>query len=370
MRQTVLLLVGMLTAAVMPTAVAGPKTVAGTPRTKAGTPQKKIVIPFDFESRFDEGVYGRKVGGLIWKKLEREGRSIIPESMTDVRDVCERIKFHPGPKTSLAKMGHVLREEFEGDIAVWGSVERVPPHETDVYDLRIRVVDFSGPKPVVIYDRSHRTKTVSEIPHLYVKRMLAVLYHKRPEAPAGLDPAAEKRWKTAPNLLANGSFQKGRRRLDGWDPLPKFVSLVTSRKNRYLRMSFPKNIAATSGVLYYSEYFPVDEGATYRFSCRYRTSGSAVKVFIKCYDEFRDSRTGTNRNIVRKREVYRSQQNLKGEPGTWQTHTEDFTPKHPRFTPRWGRVMLYAYWPAGTVEWDDVVVKQIKPSPAASTADR
>ncbi len=25
--------------------------------------------------------------------------------------------------------------------------------------------------------------------------------------------------------------------------------------------------------------------------------------------------------------------------------------------------MLYAYWPAGSVEWDDVVVKQIAPAP-------
>jgi len=135
-------------------------------------------------------------------------------------------------------------------------------------------------------------------------------------------------------------------------------------------MSFPKNIAATSGVLYYSDYFPVEKGATYRFSCRYRTSGSAVKVFIKCYDEFRDSRIGPNRKIVRKREVYRSQQNLKGSSGKWHTHTEDFTPKHPRFTPRWGRVMLYGYWPAGTVEWDEVVVKQIKPAPGQPAASR
>ena len=43
--------------------------------------------------------------------------------------------------------------------------------------------------------------------------------------------------------------------------------------------------------------------------------------------------------------------------------TEDFTPQHTQFTPRWGRVMLYAYWPAGSVEWDDVVVKQIAPAP-------
>ena len=57
--------------------------------------------------------------------------------------------------------------------------------------------------------------------------------------------------------------------------------------------------------------------------------------------------------------MYRSQQNLKGDHGEWHVHTEDFTPAHPKFTPRWGRVMLYAYWPAGTVEWDDIEVRRL-----------
>ncbi|MEO8498294.1 MAG: hypothetical protein ABI614_24795, partial [Planctomycetota bacterium] len=41
----------------------------------------------------------------------------------------------------------------------------------------------------------------------------------------------------------------------------------------------------------------------------------------------------------------------------------DFTPQHTQFSPKWGRVMLYAYYPAGTVDWDDVIVKQIKSPP-------
>ena len=30
----------------------------------------RVVIPFDFESKFDDGRYGQMVGDLIWKKLE------------------------------------------------------------------------------------------------------------------------------------------------------------------------------------------------------------------------------------------------------------------------------------------------------------
>ena len=62
------------------------------------------------------------------------------------------------------------------------------------------------------------------------------------------------------------------------------------------------------------------------------------------------------------REVYRCQMNLKGPKNAWNTHTEDFTPKHTKYTPQWGRVMLYAYLGAGQVDFDDVVVKQIVPA--------
>jgi hypothetical protein len=71
------------------------------------------------------------------------------------------------------------------------------------------------------------------------------------------------------------------------------------------------------------------------------------------------------------RECYRSQQNLYGPKNTWNVQTEDFTPKHTKYTPRWGKVMLYAYLGAGVVEFDDVVLKQIVPaSPGDSKKDR
>ena len=66
--------------------------------------------------------------------------------------------------------------------------------------------------------------------------------------------------------------------------------------------------------------------------------------------------------VAELRECYRSQQNLKGAKNKWNTQTEDFTPRHTKCTPRWGRVMLYGYLGAGSIEFDDVVVKQIIPA--------
>jgi hypothetical protein len=134
--------------------------------------------------------------------------------------------------------------------------------------------------------------------------------------------------------------------------------------------------------MYYSDYFPVEEGATYRFQCRFRSTGPALKVFIKCYDdeptEYRsETELGAKKAPAKKaagkggaakelqrREVYRSQEPLcgTGKHTNWTTHTEDFTPKHTKFSPKWGRVMLYGYLEPGLAEFDDVTVKQIIPA--------
>ncbi|MBN1911676.1 MAG: hypothetical protein JW818_18180 [Pirellulales bacterium] len=351
-----------------------------------GAERKKVVIPFDFTSKFDQGRYGQQVGELVWKKLEREGGFVIPESMLDVRDTVTSQGLIISPDMALEKMKRIVIKDFGADVAIWGSVERVPGNAWDVYDLKIRCIDFTtGPKPVVLYKVDARTKTVSEIPHVYVKAMLDGLYGRTPGGPVPVDPLIEKNWKNNPNLIRGGDFQRGRDGVpEGWDsrggqkrePLGNLVRWVTESgnpSNRVIRLTFDKALGDTFGVMYYSDYFPIEEGATYRFQCRWRTDGPEAKVFIKGYDEvaseYKDKNNGSsNRSAkayvpegVQRRECYRSQQNLKGPKNQWNTQTQDFTPKHTKYTPRWGRVMLYGFLGAGSVEFDDVVVKQIVP---------
>jgi hypothetical protein len=142
-------------------------------------------------------------------------------------------------------------------------------------------------------------------------------------------------------------------------------------ENKFIRFTFDNNVGDNEGVMYYSDYFPVEEGATYRFSCRFRSNGPAVKVFLKCYDDTKTEYRGekseeTTTGNSQRREVYRCQMKLEGPKNTWKTHSEDFTPRHTKYSPKWGRVMLYAYLGAGQVDFDDVVVKQIVPPPAGS----
>ena len=87
---------------------------------------QKVVIPFDFVSKFDDGRYGQIVGDMLWKKLSREGGFIIPESMLDVRDYCASHKLKPSPEMDLEKMKKIVRDDFDAQIGIWGSVERAP----------------------------------------------------------------------------------------------------------------------------------------------------------------------------------------------------------------------------------------------------
>jgi hypothetical protein len=335
----------------------------------------RVLIPFDFESTFDNGRYGAMVGDQIWTKVRKQGGFILPESMQDVRDWCERSKVHPNPETSLEEMKRIVVQEQAGDVAIWGKIERVPGTELDEYDVRVKVVDFSTDPPKVLHDATGRTKTVSEIPHVYIKAALDDLYGRAPGAEVATD--AKPRKAIGPNLV-KGDFEAGRGAPAGWDPLPRFVTWIKAegdgaeRRGKVIRFTLDEATAGTTGVLYYSEPFPVEEGATYRFSCQWRSTGSAVKVFIKCYDEFSSRYQDASGKALtsQRREVYRSQQNLTGPPNTWNVQSEEFTPKHVQFNPRWGRVMLYAYWPVGVVEWDDVVVEQVSPAPKGSTGER
>jgi hypothetical protein len=267
-----------------------PAERGGSLQADESTPPRRdprVVIPLDFESQFDQGRYGRLVGEMIWKKLERRGRFVIPESMLDVRDWTAQARITFNRETPLTTIQRIVRDEWGGQIAIWGQVERLPDVAWDEYDLRIKVADLSHDPPRMIADIQARTKTASEIPHRYVRAALDQLdADSNGAAEAAPSESLDQRWEDSPNLITGGDFESPR----GWDPVPRHVTYERESArgvstNRYLRFTIPEDVAATTGVLYYSDYFPVEENATYRFQCRWRTTGSAVKVFIKCYDE-------------------------------------------------------------------------------------
>ncbi len=349
--------------------VLGPPELVGLVRAQVSD-SEAVVIPFDFVSEFDGGAMGRKLAEMFWQKISRRGRFIVPETVQDVRDFCRSKGIAVTPDMPLDRVRQIVRRHFDAHIGIWGRVERAPGSRYDVYDLEIYVVDFRSDPPRVVYHKKARTKTVSEIPHVYMREALGALYGTHTPRPDQRRPVpAYDETQLGPNLV-QGDFEKGKGHPVGWDPLPAHVTWVWedgSRRNRIIRFDIPRPVAATTGVLYYSAYFPVEPGKRYLLRVRWRSTGTAAKVFVKCYDtlrtRFRERRrqdpVGVGASDEELREVYRLQANLKGAPNQWHVHVEEFTPKHRKYRPRWARVMLYAYWPPGTVEWDDVEIREI-----------
>ena len=159
---------------------------------------RKVVIPFDFVSKFDDGRYGQMMGDMLWKKLSRQGGFILPESMLDVREFPPAITFSRRWRRTWRKCKRSCRT-ISAQIAIWGNLERAPGAEGESYDLSIKCVDFSvRPTPKVIYEVKARTDSVSEIPHLYVKQMFHALYEREPAAAAGPTRWPKKTGRTAP----------------------------------------------------------------------------------------------------------------------------------------------------------------------------
>lgn len=185
------------------------------------------------------------------------------------------------------------------------------------------------------------------------------------------DASAERRWKEGRDLVMNGNFEVGQKTPANWEPLKEHMSWVTDpdgKSGKVVKFDMPEDIAATYGMLLYSQPFAVEEGATYRIRWRFKTMAPAVKLFIKGYDEF-PKEFGFE---AQEREVWRSRKDPQYGPrveneyarGEWTEYGHDFVPfvKGPT-RPRCLRLMLYAYWPKGVLWWDDIVVRKIKDAP-------
>lgn len=347
--------------------------------------QKRVVM-FDFESLWDadmENRYGQIMGNMFWMKINREKGFIIPESMIDVRSICETHNIKPNPDTSMEQMKEWVTKTFNSDIGIWGKIERVDKDVMEIYDFWLKVVDFSQEPPKVIYEvNKARTDAVAEVTGIYVRHAMDKLYDRKART-AAETAEIEKNWEQNPNLMTGGDFEKVQDGIPvGWEarcaqhrePIGRLVKRVEDSGksgNHYLHTEFDAGIGDGFGLMYYSKPFPIEEGATYRIQFRYRKSpGVKPILFVKCYDtidtifqkgenalvEGFDDRAGQQT-----REIYRSQQNLFESPaGAWVEHSQEFTPRHTRFFPKQGRVMLYGHMGAGSIDYDDFVLKKVK----------
>lgn len=108
-------------------------------------------------------------------------------------------------------------------------------------------------------------------------------------------------------------------------------------------------VAATYGLSYYSDAFPVEKDRAYRVSFDFAGPSGGAKVWVRGYGMFRGE--------MRRR--YETFVNCRAKRSGWTRFSQVFHPTKHRPEVSEMRVMLYAYWPPGEYRFDNVTVEPI-----------
>jgi len=326
----------------------------GTPGEAEGV----AFLPLTVTSE-EEGL-GEKVTTMLRAKAKRLGALVYdPHSVRDVlagRPVSLRT-----PPKDLARLA---REAFRADVAVVGHVAGRGPYRIDLLAVYAEDPDQPG-----VFRRTYRAANHHLIPVEMAKAVQDILGLARPEDPLRMlreDPQVARRWKEAPNLIRNPGFEEADADGKGpahWQDLEPQMAWTAGPDGPGKVIKYDMNVATAGGygLDFYSDWIAIEAGATYRFSCRYKTLGPTPKVFLKGYHPF----PAQHGYPAQRRETYRRQVHPKGRKGEWNTVTADFIPEatRPEHAPAFLKVDLYAYWPAGVIYWDDVVLKKVRDTP-------
>lgn len=161
------------------------------------------------------------------------------------------------------------------------------------------------------------------------------------------------------NLVPNGNFDADPKILVGWDPLPddgtvKWIFL-DKEHGKVVAFKLSKEIAESTGILFYSKYIPVKEGKKYKLSFDYKSTGPKPKPFVKGYGLFPDAY-----GKIEPRELYKKSFFENTVSNEWKTLTIEFTPHNPiyksKYEIKWVKVLLYAYFKQGEIYFDNIKI--------------
>ena len=328
---------------------------------------KPCLVVLDFDSPWDEGKTGRFVANNFRAKITRYKLYVTVEDMDREqvqRDAGFKTSFDIDPKKVLA----FAKEWLDSDLVMWGKVEQAGGEQLRIHarvlDRKLGAGKLKLDRAVVVENKYATQVAVFKI----LTELTGVKVSKYPPLP----PDAEERWKKGPNLVGSQGFEKGRKHPQGWEPWGVDWQMKQAHWEKHpdeagkcivFRMS--RGVAAMEGVAYYTQFFDIEPGATYRVRLRVKSMGPTVKVFVKYYAWLHT----VGEPQGQWREVGRSPMNCKGPKKAWGWHQRDC---HPRvyetrakatYTPKRCRIGLYAYWPEGVVYFDDVVFKRIADPP-------
>ncbi len=291
-----------------------------------------------------------------------------------------------------------------------------PPSDSDLHNLLSQMDSYytiygatnGRTLTLVLYQGIAQAKTVSEdippddtSPRLTLEDMLTKLMginfnHVRDWQADHSHPAIEKLFAERPNICIDPDFSYGARR-GGADPhwqgiymsdiysLPLVsadggAGLTQDRmvvapasasgvpgSTGYCLMARPSlNAAQNNGLACESDWIPIIDHHTYRFSCYYHSTGPLLRIFLKGFTFVKDDFYDPNNVASSRREFYRCQVLPVGANKGWDLVEMDFTPAalKPDIKIQWLRVDFFTYLNTGDMFVRDVVLKDITPDAA------
>ena len=308
----------------------------------------------------DEEGLGDKVGEMLRFKAKRLGAAVY-----DPKSIAEALgSAKVSADMAAERLADLARTKFQADIVVTGHVKGKEP-----YEVRLVAVTAADPKQLHTLDKTYACSRHQVIALEMAKAVYEILGLQQPEDPLRMlkaDAEGQRRWRDGPNLVRNPGFEQadasGTNPANwqaveaqmAWTPNPDGAGKV-------LKYDMNQETAESYGLDFYSDFIDIEPGATYRFSCRYKSLGPTPKIFLKGYAWFEPS----SGYAGQWRETYRRQVHPSGPQGRWNSVTADFVPEALKAeqAPRRLKVDLYAYYPAGVILWDDIVLKQVRDAP-------
>ena len=345
-------------AAMLAVAMASAAVCAAPPAGKPGRAEGVAFLALTVTS--DEEGLGEKVQQMLRFKAKRIGATVYDASSVK-EALAGRTVSSETPPAELAALG---RQAFQADIVVTGHVAGTEP-----YEVRLLAVYTDDPRQPHVFRERYACANHHLIGVEMANAVFDILGMERPKDPLRMlreDREIDRRWREGPNLVKNPGFEQAAPSGNGpahWQALENQMAWVPNPDGPGKVLKYDMN-AATAGMYgldFYSDFIPIEAGATYRFSCRYKTLAPTPKIFLKGYHAFE----ATDGYPAQRRETYRRQVHPYGEKGQWNTVTADFVPEstRPEHRPTFLKVDLYAHWPAGVIFWDDIVLKQVRDAP-------
>ena len=309
----------------------------------------------------DEEGLGEKVGEMLRFKAKRLGAVVFDPSSVAENLGSAKVSADMPP----AKLAELAREKFKADLAITGHVKGKGP-----YEVRLVAVHAADPKNPGTFDKTYACSHHQVVPLEMAKAVYDMLGLPQPDDPLRMlhgDAAVQRRWRDGPNLVRNPGFEladpTGKSPAD-WQAVEEQMAWVPNPDGAGKVIKFDMNqaTAETYGLDFYSDWIAIEPGATYRFSCRYKSLGPTPKIFLKGYFLW----PGGDGYAPQWRESYRRQVHPGGPQGQWNSVTADFVPDAFKAAqkPLRLKVDLYAYYPAGVIFWDDIVLKKVRDAPA------